>query len=246
MLTEAKSAARIDEGLGALPLERATYARAAGVTLLIAVASVAVTHIGPSVIGGPRVTGTSDGKTIAAFYSHASMLPFWWQGGISVIAIVLFAALFRRYLITFSPPPMVAALIDGAAFVTVAACPLYALAVGLESAMVQLAAAGDAGRSALLGVFAAWDWTYNSFAYFFEAGYMAGWAIVAWRLNALPRWIAALGAITAVGHLFNSQVLLSHLSDNLTLIPTATFLLWFVSTGIFLARGGRRPGPVAG
>ena len=105
--------------------------------------------------------------------------------------------------------------------------------------MVQLVAAGEAGRAALLGVFAAWDWTYNSFAYFLEAGYMAGWAIVAWRLGALPRWIAATGGIVAVGHVFNSLVLMSRLADSLTLIPTAFFLVWFVSAGIYLVRGGK-------
>ena len=240
MVVQSKTPGKIDAGPDLSPAARATYARAAGAVLLVAVASVAATHIGPAVIGGTRASGTSNLTTIAAYYSHPSMLPFWWQGGISLIAIVLFAALFRRYLHTFAPPPLIAALIDAAALMTVAACPLYALAVGLESAMVQIAAAGDAARPALLGVFAAWDWTYNSFAYFFEAGYMAGWAIVAWRLNALPRWITAVAAITAGGHLFNSQVLVSHLSDNLTLIPTACFFLWFVSTGIYLVRGGSR------
>ena len=221
------------------PSERSRYARAAGAALLVAVVSVAVTHIGPGAIAGTRATGTSDVGAIAAFYSHRAMLPFWWQGGISLIGIVLFAACFRRYLLTFSPSPVVTGVIDFAALFTVAAAPLYALSAGMESAMVQLAAAGESARPALLGVFAAWDWTYNSFTYFFEAGYMAGWAIAAWRLGALPRWIAVVAGLTALGHLFNSQVLMSRLSDNLTLIPTALFVLWFVSTGVYLVRGGR-------
>ena len=211
----------------------------AGVALLIAVASVAVTHGGPTVIGGTRATGTSDVNAIAAFYSHSSMLPFWWQGGISLIGIVLFAVMFRRYLLTFSPSPVIAGVVDFAVLFSVAATPIYALAVALESAMVQLAAAGESARPALFAVFAAWDWTYNSFAYFFEAGYMAGWAVAAWRLGALPRWIAMVAGVTAIGHVFNSQVLMSHLSDNLTLLPTAVFLIWFVSTGVYLVRGGR-------
>ena len=105
--------------------------------------------------------------------------------------------------------------------------------------MVQLVAAGESGRGTLLGIFSAWDWIYNSFTYFFEAGYMAGWAFAAWKSGALPRWLAAVGAITAVGHVFNSQVLMAHLSDDLTLIPTAFFFLWFVGTGVYLVRGGK-------
>ncbi|HEU5317909.1 MAG TPA: hypothetical protein VFX49_17490, partial [Chloroflexota bacterium] len=163
----------------------------------------------------------------------------------SVPAIVLFAVVFRRYVLTFAPSPVVGAIADFAVAVTVAAAPLYLLAVGLESAMVQLVAAGEAGRDSLLGVFASWDWVYNSFAYFLEAGYMGAWAFVAWRTGALPRWIGAVAGVTALGHLFNSQVLMAGLSDNLTLIPTAFFLLWFVATGIYLVRGGRMTGSAA-
>jgi len=228
--------------------ERKTTARVAGAALLIAVLSILVLHLGPALIsGGKRATGTSDVAAIAAYYSHPAMLFYWWQGGFSVIGVVLFAVLFRRYLLTFSPSPVMTGIADFATAIAVAVTPLYVLSAGLESAMVQLVSAGPAGRDALLGVFAAWDWSYNSFAYFFEAGYMAGWAIVAWRTGALPRWIALVGALTAIGHLFNSQVLISHLSDDLTLVPTALFLLWFVSTGIYLVRGGsaviqREPG----
>jgi len=196
-------------------------------------------HLGPGLIaGGKRVTGTSDVAAISAFYSHRSMLPFWWQGGISLVGIITFAIFFRRYLFTFSLDATTAATADVATALAVAAVSLYALSAGLESAMVQLVAAGEVGRGSLLGVFASWDWIYNSFTYFFEAGYMAAWAIVAWRSGALPRWIALIGGATAVGHLFNSQVLMSHMSDDLTLIPTLFFFVWFVSTGIYLVRGG--------
>jgi hypothetical protein len=217
----------------------------AGIVLLISVLSVLVLHLGPGFIGGRRATGTSDLATITSFYSHHAMLPYWWQGGISVLGLILFAVLFRRYVLTFSPSPLIAATADFALAVTVAAAPLYLLDAGLQSAMVQLVSAGEADRVAVLGVFAAWDWVYNSFAYFFEVGYMAAWAIVAWRSRALPVWIAAIGGVTALGHLFNSQVLMSGLNDDLTLIPTAFFFLWFVSTGIYLVRGGRATGHTA-
>ena len=224
-------------------MERRTYARLAGTALLVGVLSVLVLHLGPALIaGGSRATGTSDLSVIAAYYSHSPMLPFWWQGGFSVLAIVLFAVAFRRYLLTFAPSPAVSAVADFATAIAIAATPLYGLSAGLESAMVQLVAAGPAGRGALLGVFASWDWVYNSFAYFFEAGYMAGWAFVAWRTGALPRWLAIVGGVTAAGHLFNSQVLMSHLRDELTLVPTLFFFAWFVSAGVYLARGGRTVG----
>ncbi len=134
---------------------RRSHARVAGIALLISVISVLVLHLGPGLIaGGKRVTGTSDVAAIVAFYSHTSMLPFWWQGGISLLGILAFAVYFRRYLMTFSPPPAIAAMADFATLAAVAAVPLYALSAGLESAMVQLVAAGEPGRSALLGVFA--------------------------------------------------------------------------------------------
>ncbi len=228
-------------------MERTTYAKGAGLALLVSVISVLVTQLGPTIIaGGSRVSGTSDIERIVAFYGHPAMLPFWWQGGISLIGILAFAVLFRRYLQTFPMSPATGALVDLGVMTSVAAVPLYALSVGLQSAMVQLVAAGDAGRDAVFGVFAAWDWAYNSFAYFFEAGYMAAWAIVAWRLDALPRWVVVVGAVTAVGHVFNSQVLLTRLPDELTLVPTVLFLAWFVGAGVFLVRGGRAAREVAG
>ena len=221
-------------------MERATYAKGAGLALLVSVISILVTQLGPTIIaGGSRASGTSDIDRIAAFYSDPAMLPFWWQGGISLIGILAFAVLFRRYLRTFRLSPMTGALVDLAVMTTVAVVPLYTLSVGLQAAMVQLVAAGDAGRGALLGVFASWDWVYNGFAYFFEAAYMAVWAIVAWRVDALPRWVVIVGAVTAVGHVFNSQVLLTRLPDELTLIPTVLFFAWLVGAGVFLVRGGR-------
>ena len=220
-------------------MERRTYAKGAGIALLVSVISVLITHLGPTILaGGARVSGTSDLDRIVMFYDHPSMLPFWWQGGISLISIAAFAILFRRYLLTFPLSPLMAATADVAVLITAAALPLYAVAVGLQSAMVQLVSAGEVGRASLLGVFASWDWIYNSFAYFFEVGYMAAWAIVAWKSGALPRWITVLGGVTAAGHVFNSQVLLSHLPDELTLIPTVFFIVWFFSVGIFLSRGG--------
>lgn len=226
-------------------MDRARYAKIAGAALLVGLVSVLVLHVGPMAIGGTRASGTSDVSRITAFYGHPSMVPFWWQGGIAILAIAVFAVSFRRYLGTFELSPLLRVTADAGAAITVGVLPLYAIGSGLESAMVQLVAAGDAGKPALLGVFAAWDWIYNSVAYWFEAGYMAAWAIVAWKSRALPRWIAAIGGLTALGHLFNSQVLVSGLSDNLTLIPTAIFLAWFVAAGVHLvwvgASGSRVP-----
>ena len=47
-------------------MERATYARLAGMALLVSVVSVMVVHVGPGFIAGQRVTGTSDVAEIAA------------------------------------------------------------------------------------------------------------------------------------------------------------------------------------
>lgn len=226
-------------------MDRTRYARIAGAALLVALASVVALHVGPMAIGGTRVSGTSDVVRITAFYGHPSMVLFWWQGGIAILAIAAFAMSFRRYLGTFELSPALRITADAGAAITIGILPLYAIGSALESAMAQLVAAGDAGEPALLGVFAAWDWIYNSAAYWFEAGYMAAWAIVAWKSGALPRWIAAIGGLAALGHLFNSQVLVSGLSDDLTLIPTAIFLVWFIASGVHLVRVADSGSPVA-
>jgi len=176
---------------------------------------------------------------IEAFYHHRALLPFWWQGGISLIALIGFALCFRAYLRTFELGPIASIVVDAATAAMLLETPLLVVGVGLQSALVQLVNSGPA-PAGTLALFATWDWIYNSFTYWFEAAWMSMWAGIALRTRALPRWIGLVGAAAAAGLLFNSTVLMLGLSDNLTLIPTAGLIVWMASTSVYLVRGGEK------
>ena len=205
----------------------------------IALISIIVLHAGPAAIAGQRVSGTNNIQLIEAFYHHGAVLPFWWQGGISLIGIIGFALCFRAYLRTFELGPIASVVLDAATAVMLLETPLLVVDVGLQSALVQLVNSGPA-PAGTLALFAAWDWIYNSFTYWFEAAWMSMWAGLTLRTLVLPRWIGVVGAATAVGLIFNSTALMLGLSDNLTLIPTAGLIVWMASTSVYLVRGGRK------
>lgn len=219
------------------PSSRRTFARVAGAILAICFLSVMAGHAGPAAIAGQRVSGTGDVGLIRTFYSHPAMVWFWWQGGISLLGLVIFGMVFRSYLRTFEQSPMAQVLTDAATALIVVESGLLAVMLGLQSAMVQLVTAG-APDGALLSVFAGWDWLYNSVTYWFEFGWMFMLAGVAYRAQALPAWMTIIGSIAAFGLLFNSTALLLRVPDIYTMIPTAFFAAWFVCTSVYLLRGG--------
>jgi hypothetical protein len=128
-------------------------------------------------------------------------------------------------------------LIDAATVIAVVEFAVLLIAIGLQAALVQIATAGPTNAPALLGVFAAWDWIYNGLLYWLEAGFVALFSIGAWPNHALPRALAVFGLAVGLAHLFNSSVLMSRLPDAATIPVTLLFVVWFLCTGIYLARG---------
>ncbi len=220
-------------------IERATSARWAGWALLASVVFVMLVHLGGQVVAGQRVSGTSDISAIAAYYAHRGLLPVYWLGSFFVLPFGIFVVAFRRYLRAHSSSTGPQVLADAGTALALAVIPAALLVwVAPQAAMVQMVKADPSGSPALLGLFAAWDWAYNSFSYLLELGWVGVFSLAAWQVRALPRPLAAYGVLVAIVLGSFSLVLPLGLSDQVTLPGSALFAVWFLVTGIYLARGG--------
>ncbi|MBI4202601.1 MAG: hypothetical protein HY532_05760 [Chloroflexi bacterium] len=213
---------------------RVVSARWAGWGLLVSFVSLLIIHGGAQAVAGQRVSGTSDVAAIAAYYSYHGLLPLYWQHGVMVLTFFAFVVAFRRYLMDMARTTLDRVLVDLGALIAAAVIPLGLAVLGLQMAMVQVV--DTPSQDGLLGLFAAWDWIYNSTFYWLEVGWMAAFNLAALRLAALPRWIAVLGLIVPLFHAFHTSVLMLGLSDQLTLPGTALFMVWFVATGVYLVK----------
>ena len=196
-------------------------------------------HLGGQVVAGQRVSGTSDISAIAAYYAHRGLLPLYWLVGFFVLPFGTFVVAFRRYLRAHSSSTGAQVLADAGTALALAVIPA-ALVVWLapQAAMVQMVKADPGGSPALLGLFAFWDWAYNSLSYWLEFGWVGAFSLAAWQARALPRALAAYGVLVAIVLGSYSLVLPLGLSDQITLPGSLLFAIWFVVTGIYLARGG--------
>ncbi|HKZ53204.1 MAG TPA: hypothetical protein VJ085_07995 [Candidatus Acidoferrales bacterium] len=219
-------------------------AKWAGVGMLILfVFGVLVMQVGATAIAGQRVSGTSDVAALNVYYNHQSLMPIYWQGGLGLLGFALFVAAFRRYLQLQTESGLMRLLIDAASIIGVIEVSVLLVVVSLQAAMVQIAAAGPQNSSALLAVFAAWDWTYNGLLYWTEVGWLSLFSVVGWRTGAFPRLLAAFGLIVSAFHLFHTTVLMLGLPDAVTIPGTILFVVWFIWMIVYLLRGGtaRKP-----
>ena len=203
---------------------------------MVVLLAIIVQQVGPMVIAGQRVTGTSDVGSIRAFYGHQSLQLFWGLSGIGFVALVFFAVSFRAYLRTFPLSAIESLALDCGTAAMLLEAPLIAVEIALQAALVQTVASGT--DNGVLALFAGWDWIYNGSTYALETTWMAVWAFLGLRTSALPKWVVVAGAAAALGLLFNSTVLTFRVPDSYTLIPTALLAAWMVGALTHLARGG--------
>lgn len=214
-----------------------TAARWAGWSLLAITASLLIAHGGSMIVAGQRVTGTSDFQLIQEFYSYRELLPLYWQHGLGVVIFGGFIIGFHRFMRDQATKTIDRLLLATGVIAAASVIPLALTELGLQAALVQLS--DTQASEAILGVFASWDWIYNSFFYWLEAVWVGAFSLLLLRTQALPRWIAVLGLVVASLHVFHSAVLMLGLPDAVTLPGTALFLVWFIATGIQLVRWGR-------
>ena len=238
------AATRITASIGSRERESgveraASDARIAGIALLVTLLSIVVLYGGSSAVAGTRPDDAVDTSSVSAFFGHDALRPFLLQALISVFGSVTFALAFRRYASAWSRTAQADAVVDlGAALVLIEA-PVLVVALGLELALVQLVSLGD--RTAILPVFMAWDWIDNGTMLWLEFGWMALIGLAGWMTGALPRWLAGLGiAVALLIALFAAPALPLRYPLGTSLVAYGPFMVWMLTAGVYLARGGRR------
>src|SRR5262245_50714094 len=214
-------------------------ARMAGGGLLLAIASVILLYAGSGVIAGTRPGHAVDGATVASFYDHTGLTLLFFQAAIGVLGLVFFAIAFRRYALAFATTPGLRQLLEFGVVLVLLEAPVLIVELGLQLSLVQLARVAD---PSLFGVFQAWDWLDNGTMLVLEIGWLIVISAAAWASGSLPRWIAGFGLL--VGLLMSLLALPSlplAYPDGVTLVAYGPFILWFIVTGTYLARGGTTP-----
>ena len=215
------------------------YARMAGFGLLFALASIVVLYGGSGALAGTRPDNATDASSVAAFYNHPALAFLFWQAVLSVIGIAFFALAFRRYLNGFAARPLSRQLADLGVALALIEVPVAVVEFGLQLSLVRLAGLGDAS---LLGVFMAWDWIDNGTMPWLEFAWLGALSLAAWTCGALPRWLAGYGLVVSVLLLVMAVPgLLLQYPIGVALGAYVPWMIWFLVTGIYLARGGRAP-----
>lgn len=216
-----------------------SYARMAGIGLLVALASIIAVYAGSGAIAGTRPDNATDAAAVSAFYNHSQLAFFFWQAVISAMGIAFFALAFGRYLHGFAHRPVVRQLADFGVALALIETPVVVVEFGVQISLVRLAGLGD---PSLLGVFMAWNWIDNGTMLILEPAWLAFLSLAAWMSGALPRWLAGYGGLVSLllvvlavpGLMLNYPL-------GIALGAYGPFMVWFLVTGIYLARGGRAP-----
>jgi hypothetical protein len=215
-----------------------SYARMAGAALLVALASIVVLYGGSGAIAGTRPDNATTGAGVSAFYNHPELAWLFWQTVISVVGLAFFALAFRRYLAAFATRPLAHQLVDLGAALVLVEISVAVVQLGLQLSLVRLAGLAD---TSLLGVFMAWTWIDNGTMLWVEFAWLGTLSLAAWMTGALPRWLAGFGLVVALLLLvFAVPGLMFGYPVGVSFVAYGPFMAWFLITGIYLVRGGRK------
>lgn len=210
----------------------------AGFALLFALASIITLYGGSGAIAGTRPDNATDASTVIAFYDHPALAILFWQAVLGVMGIAFFALAFRRYLGAFTASPFSRQLADFGVALALIEVPVAFVEFGMQLSLVRLAGLRDVS---ILGVFMMWDWIDNGTMLWLEFAWVGALSLAAWTANALPRWLAGYGLVVSLLLLVLAVPgLLLGYPVGVALAAYVPWVIWFVVTGIYLARGGKR------
>jgi len=185
--------------------------------------------IGPSILVGNPITGSTDRATIEAYYGHAVLLPFGLGTIVIIMSFIIFVTALREVLL-----PLEAARLwanAGFAFALVAAAVLL-----VRSAMQMALVRGVAAGSDVMPLFFTWDFAYNSALYAMEAGYPIAFALAMTARPSTPRWFLGLAAVASALQLVNMTSLVLGLPMAATLPGNIAISVWFGATAWLIGR----------
>jgi hypothetical protein len=185
--------------------------------------------VGPSLLVGTPITGSTDRAAIEAYYSHGVLLPFGLGAIAIIISFLVFVTALRETLLPREAARFWANL--GFAFALVAAS-LLLVRSALQMALVRGVAVG----SDVTPLFFAWDFAYNSALYAMEAGYPLAFALGIAAHQGTPRWFLGLAAVASALQLVNMTSLVLGLPMAATLPGNLAIAAWFAATAWLMGR----------
>lgn len=176
--------------------------------------------VGPTLVAGPRVSGTLDEAAVRSYYGHGDLALLALGSFLLAPVLLLFFAALDQTLRDQGAPGFPSRL---GFYFGLANVPLYLLTAALGAAMVTLAETGQP----LLPTFRLWDVYYNSAGYAFEVGFLAAFAAAMRGARGWPRGLWWLGLVAAGFQGFNMTALWLGLPDAATL-PGNLLLMGFL------------------
>lgn len=205
-------------------------ARIASVAAWLTLGGILVFEVlGPSLVVGTPITGSTDRAVIEAYYGHEALLPFGLATIAIIISFVVFATALREVLVRHEAARFWANL--GFAFAIVAAAVLL-----VRSAMQMALVRGVEAGSDVMPLFFAWDFAYNSALYAMEAGYPLAFALAIAARSSTPRWFVGLAAVVSALQLVNMTSLVIGLPMAATLPGNLAIAAWFAATAWLMGR----------
>jgi hypothetical protein len=202
----------------------------AGWMLLFGILAFGV--IGPTIVAGQRVSGTSDPELIRTYYSHPGLEVFTLLGFPIIAIAVVFVFGLRECVSTDARGRFLGTL--GLLLFLVEA-PLLIAEMALQGTLVTVTRAGGDP----LALFRFWDVLYNSGAYALEAGMILCLSLATRDVAGFPPWLPRFGVAAAVLQLINMTAIFAGIPDQVTLVGNVTFSIWIATMAISLGRIAR-------
>jgi hypothetical protein len=200
----------------------------------IAVIGIMGYHIALMLIGGTRVSGTTDAAAINAYYANGGIANVSVLGFLILIPFLVFVVALREVTGQTSMGRLLGTIALAAAAIELA---VLLVMVSAQAAIVTAVSSG----SDAVPLFRFWDVLYNSGTYAFEATWVAAFGLAMRETGLFPRWMVGLSAITAVLLVINVVAIWVGIPDQATLPSALALAAWFVGASLGLRRMASEP-----
>ncbi len=222
-----------------------SYSKVAGVSGLGTVVLVLLLEIVlPSVVAGPRVSGSSNVASLLASYNNPALVGTFWPGGVYILFVLFVFGIYLAFR-DAAGSAGVAIFLLAATAIAFIEVPVLLTRTALQWTLVSIAAqhaitTDNATRIALevsgVVVFRIWNVLYNSLLYWIEGGYVLLFGIVILKTKVFSHWVGWLSLIVSVYQFSNTLAIPLGIPDAFTLPGNLLFIAWILSISIFLLR----------
>lgn len=198
--------------------------------MIVLVGILALEVVLPTVVTGQqRLTATTDGDVITAYYDHDQLT---WLLAPAMLLPVLFAGFAVALRDTLRGVPGADWLAGTGLALAIVEASLLLVHVALQGALVTAATQ----RLEVAPVFRLYDLTYNGSIYAVEAGIVLAFGLAVRGHTAFPRWLPAAAVVVAALQLANLTAVFGALPPALTIAGNLGFAAWLAASSYGLFR----------